>query len=104
MSGLGTPTFAERLRNVADNLNLVYPLVPIPDSDDMPTLISILLANSRKRLPSVRQLCAGVSPDDKHEHLIICPVCGQMFDCRDVASLEHHSSEEHAPNYGIRPS
>lgn len=104
MVGFGIPTMAERLRIIAGNLGRVYAPAPMGETTDLRALIKHLRANSRRSLPSVRQLCAGVSPDDEKERLIICPVCGQMFDCRDQAYLEHHSSEEHAPRYVIRPS
>lgn len=51
--------------------------------------------NKGKPLPTVRELCDGVSPDSAIEHLIVCPVCGQMFDCRDRAAVEHHSEALH---------
>ncbi len=102
MANFGTPTLAERLRIVAGNLGRVYAPAPIEEAADLRALIVHLRANNRRRLPNVRQLCAGVGPDD--ERLIICPVCGQMFDCRDEGHLEHHSSEEHTPKYAMKPS
>jgi uncharacterized C2H2 Zn-finger protein len=104
MVGFGTPTTAERLRIIADNLNRAYAPTPTEETGDLRALIIHLRANGRRGLPNVRQLCAGVSPDDEKEHLIICPTCGQMFDCRDQADLEHHSNEAHAPKYVLRPS
>ena len=104
MVGLGTPTMAERLAIVAANLSRVYEPAPLEDVEDLRALIVHLRANGRKRAPDVRQLCAGVRPDDKNERLIICPICGQMFDCRDEAHLEHHSRQDHTPKYVIRPS
>lgn len=94
---------AERLRIVADNLSRVYTPAPLQGTDDLRALIDHLRASSRKRPLNVRQLCAGVSPDDESERLIVCPHCGQMFDCRDRAQVEHHSSKEHPPKYVIRP-
>ena len=46
---------------------------------------------------SVQEMCEGVSDEQNEEHLVICPSCGQVFDCRDKDQLEHHESEEHAP-------
>jgi len=94
---------AERLRIVADNLSRVYAPAPLQETDDLRALIDQLRASSRRRPLNVNQLCAGVSPDDESEHLIICPQCGQMFDCRDRAQVEHHGGEGHAPRYVIRP-
>ena len=94
---------AERLRIVADNLSRVYVPAPLQETDDLRALIDHLRANSRRPPLQVDQLCAGVSPDDERERLIICPQCGQMFDCRDRAQVEHHGVKEHAPKYVIRP-
>jgi hypothetical protein len=47
--------------------------------------------------PTVKQLCRGVSPDSPDEHIVVCPTCGQMFDCREHAQVEHHSRERHEP-------
>ncbi|QGZ93960.1 hypothetical protein DSM104635_00775 [Terricaulis silvestris] len=46
---------------------------------------------------SVESLCQGIHPDSAEEHIVICPVCGQMFDCRDQLQVAHHSTAEHAP-------
>lgn len=46
--------------------------------------------------PSVKQLCAGVTPSSD-EHIVICPTCGQMFDCREKDQVDHHSNGKHAP-------
>ena len=104
MVGFGTPTMAERLRIVAANLSRVYEPAPLDDVEDLRAMIVHLRANARKRAPNVRQLCAGVRPDDESERLIVCPICGQMFDCSDAAHLEHHSREDHATKYVVRPS
>jgi hypothetical protein len=53
--------------------------------------------NARKPPPSVKQLCEGVDPNSDVEHIIVCPVCGQMFDCRDSSSVAHHSAQKHVP-------
>ena len=104
MVGFGTPTKAERLRIIADNLSRVYAPTPTEQVTDLRALIDQLRANSRRRTLNVRQLCAGVAPNDDKEHLIICPVCGQMFDCRDQALVEHHSSGDHGPKLVVRLS
>ncbi len=95
---------ADRLRYVADNLGRVYAPTPTEEVADLRALIDHLRANGPRRAMNVRQLCAGVSADDEREHLIVCPACGQMFDCRDRAQIEHHSSDEHRPNLVVRPS
>jgi len=104
MVGFGAPSMAERLRIVAANLSRVYEPAPLDNMEDLRAVIVHLRANRRKPAPDVRQLCAGVRPDDKNERLIVCPICGQMFDCRDAANLDHHSRDEHAPKYAMRPS
>jgi hypothetical protein len=52
----------------------------------------------------VKQLCEGVNPDSPVEHIIVCPVCGQMFDCRHAAAVAHHSVADHAPLYDANSS
>jgi hypothetical protein len=42
-------------------------------------------------------MCEGVRADSPVEHLLVCPVCGQMFDCRERAAVEHHSQPDHDP-------
>lgn len=34
---------------------------------------------------------------DEAEHFVICPVCGQAFDMRDLGQVFHHAQEEHEP-------
>jgi hypothetical protein len=46
--------------------------------------------------PDVEELCEDADPRSEVEHLVICPVCGQIFDCRDEASVAHHGPEPHA--------
>jgi hypothetical protein len=57
------------------------------------------MSHSRRPTPTVKQLCEGVNPDSPVEHIIVCPVCGQMFDCRDQVSVEHHIAADHQPKY-----
>jgi len=71
------PAREERLRQIAAILGRVY--------------------DAGGDQPSVRQLCRGISPDYPEEHIVICPVCGQMFDCRDRQQVDHHSTGRHAP-------
>jgi hypothetical protein len=54
-------------------------------------------AATRRRLPSVEQLCEGVNPSNPIEHIVVCPICGQMFDCRDQGAVRHHSRDQHNP-------
>jgi hypothetical protein len=51
----------------------------------------------RRPGPTVKQLCEGVRPDNPVEHIIVCPVCGQMFDCRSQADAAHHMQDNHTP-------
>lgn len=101
MVNFGPLTLAEQLRMIAANLGRVYPPVPTEETD-LRALIANLRASGRVR--NVHQLCAGVSPDDEEAHLIVCPACGQLFDCRDRAQVEHHSNDDHRPKLVIRLS
>ena len=47
---------------------------------------------------SVAEMCETASDgDDDGPHIVVCPVCGQMLDCRDKAQVEHHESADHLP-------
>lgn len=70
------PARDDRLKRIAANLGLVY------DLDGS---------------PSVQQLCKGITPNSPDEHIVICPTCGQMFDCREAAQVNHHSDDKHEP-------
>lgn len=45
--------------------------------------------------PTVKQLCEGVRHDNPEPHIIVCPVCGQMFDCKDAEDVAHHTLPDH---------
>lgn len=47
--------------------------------------------------PEVVEICADADPRSPIEHFVVCPVCGQIFDCRDERQLEHHTEALHAP-------
>lgn len=72
------PSRQDRLNHVAGMLSLVYVI-------------------DLQAQQSIQQMCHGVGPDDLEERLIICPECGQMFDCRDRDQVAHHSTDEHGP-------
>jgi len=47
---------------------------------------------------SVAEMCETArGGDDDGPHIVICPVCGRMLDCRDSAQVEHHESADHLP-------
>ncbi len=45
----------------------------------------------------VEDLCEGADAESEVEHMIVCPTCGQIFDCRDQLQLRHHGEDQHAP-------
>ena len=48
---------------------------------------------------TLSEMCEAAAPGDPIEHLVICPVCGQIFDCRDDAQMKHHANADaHAGN------
>jgi hypothetical protein len=51
----------------------------------------------RRPPPSVQQLCEGATSGSATARIVVCPVCGQMFDCRIQAELAHHIIAEHKP-------
>jgi Fe2+ or Zn2+ uptake regulation protein len=40
---------------------------------------------------TVGEPCERADPASPAEHLIVCPDCGQIFDCRDEAQVRHHA-------------
>jgi hypothetical protein len=40
-------------------------------------------------------------PDDEAEHFMLCNICGQAFDCRNLGEVMHHASADHEPM--VRP-
>jgi hypothetical protein len=44
---------------------------------------------------TVEELCENADPQSEVEHLIVCPGCGQIFDCRDAAQVTHHAAADH---------
>jgi Fe2+ or Zn2+ uptake regulation protein len=54
---------------------------------------------SRVKAPRRGQTSRGKpeSADEASEHILTCVVCGQSFDIRDEAQLEHHEREMHHP-------
>jgi hypothetical protein len=64
---------------------------------------SVFGAIAGARLPSVAEMCADANPNDTEDHLVICPVCGQMLDCRDGAQLAYHNGDYHRPKL-FRPN
>lgn len=49
------------------------------------------------RHPEVAELCDQADPASDVEHFVVCPVCGQIFDCRDDAQVSHHTEALHEP-------
>lgn len=93
-------TQQQKLRIIAAHLHLVYSEGPLTRSDRFALQLQRLHRlgrDDKKPLPNVRQLCAGIKPDHEIEFIVVCPVCGQMFDCRNTGQLDHHSSDKHAP-------
>jgi Fe2+ or Zn2+ uptake regulation protein len=48
------------------------------------------------RNPTIEEMCEGAEQSPV-EHFIVCPSCGQVFDCRDEAQVRHHSRSSHEP-------
>ena len=97
----GAPTLQERLQAIAAHLHLAYSEAPLTRSDafaaPMRRLYLLTSSNDKRPLPSVKQMCAGIKPDHAVEFIVVCPACGQMFDCREQAQVAHHSEEHHTP-------
>lgn len=51
----------------------------------------------RNSHPAVEELCEQADPKSEIEHFVVCPVCGQIFDCRDEAQVRHHTEALHEP-------
>ncbi|TPM06795.1 MULTISPECIES: hypothetical protein [unclassified Mesorhizobium] len=39
----------------------------------------------------------GTPVKDEAEHFMVCPICGQAFDMRDLGQVFHHADEDHQP-------
>ena len=87
----------ERLHIVAAHLHLIYSDGPLTKPEAFAGHMRLLLESERSALPTVSQMCAGIKPNHDVEYIVVCPVCGQMLDCRDGPQLEHHSTEDHEP-------
>lgn len=46
---------------------------------------------------AIEELCREADPASPIEHYVVCPICGQIFDCRDPVHIEHHSESLHDP-------
>jgi hypothetical protein len=45
---------------------------------------------------TIEQMCERADATHPDDHLIVCPTCGQIFDCRETALVEHHGTQAHA--------
>jgi hypothetical protein len=45
----------------------------------------------------VAEECAKTDPSNELEHYVVCPVCGQILDCRDARQVAHHTEALHNP-------
>ena len=101
MVPLGSPTQQERLHVIAASLHLAYSEDALTASDAFAVQIRRLnrldYGQEKKALPDVRQMCSGIKPSHEVEFIVVCPHCGQMFDCRDLPQLDHHSNTNHNP-------
>ncbi|WP_395646388.1 hypothetical protein [Terricaulis sp.] len=43
------------------------------------------------------EICREADPESAIEHFVVCPVCGQIFDCRDLRQVNHHTDVLHDP-------
>jgi hypothetical protein len=46
---------------------------------------------------SVEEMCESADPQSDIEHFIVCPTCGQIFDCRVEEDVRHHAHAVHKP-------
>jgi Fe2+ or Zn2+ uptake regulation protein len=46
---------------------------------------------------NVDEMCKQADPASEVEHFVICPECGQIFDCREEAEVRHHARANHEP-------
>jgi hypothetical protein len=45
----------------------------------------------------VADACAQADPHSAIEHFVVCPICGQIFDCRETEQVRHHTQAQHQP-------
>ena len=55
--------------------------------------------NRRTNNPAsgIRGKIVGKEPKDEREHFVICSVCGQAIDMRELGEVFHHAQPGHAP-------
>jgi hypothetical protein len=51
----------------------------------------------RSPVPAIDEMCEQADPRSDIEHFVVCPVCGQIFDCREEAQVAHHTEALHDP-------
>lgn len=44
---------------------------------------------------TIEQMCERAEVTSHDDHLIVCPACGQIFDCREPALVEYHGTKMH---------
>lgn len=47
--------------------------------------------------PLIEEMCEHADPLSDVEHYVVCPVCGQIFDCREQRQMQHHTEALHDP-------
>lgn len=45
---------------------------------------------------TIEQMCERADVTSPDDHLIVCPTCGQIFDCRETALVDYHGTKAHA--------
>ena len=45
----------------------------------------------------IAEQCESADPLSEVEHYVVCPVCGQIIDCRDARQVAHHTEALHEP-------
>jgi hypothetical protein len=54
----------------------------------------------RGTIPGIDEMCEQADPRSDIEHFVVCPMCGQIFDCRDERQVAHHTEALHDPLAG----
>lgn len=49
------------------------------------------------KVSDVQELCQEADPHSDVEHFLVCPTCGQIFDCREDIQVRHHTTNRHGP-------
>lgn len=68
-----------------------------PGTPPNPARAGAFTTMSRVDPSTIIGIFEGQEPEDEADHFMVCPDCGQAFDCRNLGEVMHHSEDGHEP-------